>query len=46
MYQILCDEDFRISAANGKADFTDNNAKNLFIESCRFFKYLNFLQKD
>ncbi|KES10154.1 Lhr-like helicase [Snodgrassella alvi SCGC AB-598-O11] len=39
MYQILCDEDFRISAANGKADFTDNNAKNLFIESCRFFKY-------
>ncbi|PIT12385.1 hypothetical protein [Snodgrassella alvi] len=38
MYRILCDEDFRIPVAHKKADFTDNNAKKLFKESCYVFK--------
>jgi ATP-dependent helicase Lhr and Lhr-like helicase len=38
MYQILCDEDFRIQIAHEKVDFTDKNAKKLFNESCHIFK--------
>lgn len=40
MYRILCDEDFRIPVAHEKADFTNNNAKKLFKESCHVFKAL------